>query len=251
MSFSAAASSLAYSQTVMDVVAHNLANISTNGFKKIVAKASGRATEIDPAADPSTQVNPRGGVAETTTDLMIGQGPTLATGEPLTFALQDDSFLRVMNSDGAVAYTRLGALRTDAAGNITLPSGRFLEPPVVVPDGTHSPEIDPDGWISSVDASGARQNVGRITLARFLNPAALEFLGGGLYLETSRTGAAVEGSPGSDGFARVVPGALEGSNVEIAEEFTNMIVAQRAYQVASKTFSIGDEMLRIATNLTK
>lgn len=245
--FASAASGLVYNQTVMDVVANNLANMNTYAFKTVRAQSVGKAT-ADAAAEPG---GGRMGVSETSTEMVFTQGNSQYTGEPLHFSVQDDSFFRVIDKDGRRGVTRVGALSLDAAGNVTLPGGSLLDPPVVVPDGMLHPEIAHDGIISAIDAAGDRQPLGQITLVRFMNPGALELAGNGLYRETPNSGESTEGPPGSAQFAGVISGALEGSNVEIAEEFTNMLMAQRAYQASSKTFSIGDEMLRIATNLTQ
>jgi flagellar basal body rod protein FlgG len=173
------------------------------------------------------------------------------TEDPLHFAIQDDAFLRVHDLDGSIAYTRFGQLSTDAAGNVTAYGGRFLEPPVTVPAGMTTPSVDNAGVITALDSTGARQQIGQLTMVRFTNPQGLATLGDGLYGETVNSGPTTDGTPGSPGFATITPGGLEASNVDLAEEFTNMIIAQRAYQASAKTFSVGDEMLAIATNLTK
>ncbi|MBA4180999.1 MAG: flagellar basal body rod protein FlgG [Anaerolinea sp.] len=247
----AAASGLLHNQNVMDVVGNNLANVNTYAYKKIRAQAAGRPT-ANTSTDPTQQTaGSRMGVAETTTEISFAQAAAQSTGNPLHFSIQDDTFFRVTDLDGTPALTRLGALTADAAGNITVPGGRLLEPPVVLPEGMTLPEISEAGVISALDETGARQPIGQVTLVRFMNPAGLEIMGNGLYREGLNSGPFTEGTPTSEGFAGVLPGTLEGSNVEIAEEFTNMIIAQRAYQAAAKTFSVGDEMLRIATDLTQ
>ena len=241
----AAASGLAHNQSVMDVIGHNLANVNSPGYKKYRALAEGRP---DPAQQPE---GGRLGVAETTRDLIFSQSTPQATDDALHFSIQDDTFFRVRDTDGSTALTRLGSLSVDAARNITGYRGRFLQPPVTLPEGMSQPGIDQAGLITARDETGARQPIGQVTLVRFTNPQGLEAMGDGLYRETVNSGPSSEGNPTERGFAGVIPGSLEGSNVEIAEEFTNMIIAQRAYQAAAKTFSVGDEMLAIATNLTR
>lgn len=241
----ASASGMVHNMGVVDTVANNIANVNTFGFKKTRAMAEGSA---DATASPDTA---RLGVADTTRDLVFSGAADQMTNEPLQFAVQDDTFFRVRDSDGSLAYTRFGALSADAAGNVTAFRGRLLEPPVTVPEGMTSPAIDQGGLITAADATGARQQIGQISLVRFMNPQGLATLGDGLYGETVNSGATTEGTPGSAGFATVIPGALEGSNVDIAEEFTNMIIAQRAYSACAKSFSVGDEMLSIATDLTR
>jgi flagellar basal-body rod protein FlgG len=241
----AAASGMVYGQNVLDVVGNNLANVNTFGFKKSRAVAEGRP---DALATPDTM---RMGVADTTQDLIFSAAAPQTTGDPLHFSIQDDTFFRVSDIDGSTAYTRFGALGLDSAGNITAFHGRLLQPPLTLPAGLSNPAIGSNGEITAIDANGAAQAVGQITLVRFTNPQGLLALGDGLYRETVNTGQTTEGTPGSDGFAQVTTGALEGSNVDVAEEFTTMILAQRAYQAAAKTYSVGDEMLSVATNLTR
>lgn len=241
----AAASGLVHNQNVMDVVANNIANANTFAFKRTRPLAEGRP---DAAATADSM---RMGVAETTRDLVLDSFAVQTTDDPLHFAIQDDAFFRVRDTDGSIAYTRLGLLSQDAAGNITAYGGRFLEPPVSVPEGLHHPAIGQGGTITAEDDAGERQVIGQLTLVRFTNPQALQTLGNGLYRETVNTGAVTEGEPGDGQFGAILPGTLEGSNVDMAEEFTNMIIAQRAYQASAKTFSIGDEMLAAATDLVQ
>jgi flagellar basal body rod protein FlgG len=242
---SAAASGMIHNQSVLDVVGNNLANVNTVGFKRTRALHEGSPT---PAIPPE---GGRLGVAETTTDLVFMSGPAQRTDELLHFALIDDSFLAVRDFDGSIAYTRFGALSSDADGNVLAFRGRQLEPPIALPAGFTSPAIDQFGAVSAVDDAGERQEIGRVSLARFVNPQGLAPLGDGLYGETVNSGGRIDGTPGSDGFATLVTGAVEGSNVELAEEFTTMIIAQRAYQASLKSFQVGDEMLALATNLTR
>lgn len=240
----ASVSGMVYNQSLMDTVANNLANVNTFAFKKSRTVAEGVP---DATAAPD---GARLGVAQSTTDLIFNPAAMQPTGDKLQFALQDDTFFPVQDTDGSTVYTRLGDLSSDGAGNITALGGRLLQPPVQIPAGMTSPAIDANGVITAVDSSGAAQVIGQLTLTRFTNPQGLLTLGSGLYRATVNTGAATTGNPGSPGFATLMPGALEGSNVDAAEEFTNMLIAQRAYQASLKSFTIGDEMLQIATNLT-
>lgn len=240
-----AASGMVYGQNVMDVVGNNLANVNTFGFKKSRTVAEGRPDAL------ATADTMRMGVADTTQDMIFSAAAPQATGEPLHFAIQDDTFFRISDVDGSTAYTRVGALAVDSAGNIAAPGGRLLQPPISLAQGLSNPAIGWNGEVTATDAQGVAQTIGQLSLIRFTNPAGLLAIGGGLYRETANTGMPTEGTPGSVGFAQLTTGALEGSNVEVAEEFTNMIIAQRAYQASAKTFSVGDEMLAVATNLTR
>ncbi|MBI2764424.1 MAG: flagellar hook-basal body protein [Chloroflexi bacterium] len=241
----AAASGMAYNQNVLDVVANNLANVNTAGFKAVRALAEGT-----PNADYETGGG-RLGVSGTTFDPIFRAGAPQDTGDRLHFAISDDSFFRVQDADGSIAYTRFGALTADAAGNVTAFRGRFLVPPVTVPEGLSSPAVDQSGAITATDDTGAVQVIGQVGVVRFVNPQGLEELGDGLYRETVNSGALTEGIPGDGSFATIRPGSIESSNVDAAQEFTSMLIAQRAYQASARTFSVGDQMLSVATNLTR
>lgn len=240
----AAAAGLAHNQATLDTVANNIANVSTFAFKRTRAMAEGRP---DATATPDTS---RLGVADTTRDIIFTGAAAQISDSPLHFAIQDDTFFRVTDTDGTAAFTRFGQLSTDSAGNITAFHGRLLDPPVILPDGMTQPSIGQAGVITALDQAGVPQAIGQLTMVRFTNPQGLEALGEGLYRETVNSGSQAEGLPGSNGFSALMPGALEGSNVDIAEEFTNMIIAQRAYQACAKTFGVGDAMLDLATKLT-
>lgn len=246
----AAASGMVHNQNAMDVIGHNLANVNTSAYKKFRLLHEG-------APDPNAQ--PEGGrlgVSDTTRDLVFSPASLQPTSGPLHFAIEDASFLRITDLDGSTVFTRYGALEADTAGNVLAFGGRAIPDaqtgePIVVPDGWGAVAIDANGEVSAVNGEGERVAVGRVTLAQFVNPQGLEALGDGLYRTTANSGNVVIGTPASEGFAPLRPGALESSNVDMAEEFTNMIIAQRAYTACAKTFAVGDEMLAIATNITR
>ena len=245
----AAASGMVHNQNVLDAVGHNLANVNTAAFKKYRAIHEG---QIDPAQEPE---GGRLGAARTTIDMVLDPASLQPTGNPLHMAIEDRAFLRVEDLDGAIVYTRYGGLDTDTDGTLLAFGGRTVPDalsgePITIPAGWTSAAIDQTGGISAVDPDGNRQTVGQVTLASFSNPQGLEVLGDGLYRDTPNCGELTVGTPASEGFAALRPGSLESSNVDMAEEFTAMLIAQRAYSACAKTFSIGDEMLALATNIT-
>lgn len=241
----AAASGLAHHALMVDAVGDNVANISTSAFKRTRALSQGSpSTTLEPGA-------PRMGVALSTLDVVHTAGAAFRDDDPLHFAIQDDSFLAVLHEDGSTAYTRYGALSADASGNIVAFGGRLLEPPVTIPEGSTGPALDASGAITVLNAEGVREEAGRLTLVRFPNPQGLQEIGEGLYRESANSGPTIEVTPGDGETASIITGALEGSNVDLAEEFTNLLVAQRAYQASAKTFSVGDAMLALATDLTQ
>ncbi|HML98468.1 MAG TPA: flagellar hook basal-body protein [Tepidiformaceae bacterium] len=246
----AAASGMAHNQDVLDAVGHNLANVNTAAFKKFRALHEGT---IDPLQEPE---GGRFGVARTTVDLLLDPASVQPTGNPLHLAIEDASFLRVREPGGSIVFTRFGALDADVDGTIVAFGGRPVVDAstgeaIVLPGGWTSPAVDAFGNISALNPEGQREAVGQVSLASFANPPGLEVLGDGLYRDTANSGELTVGTAGSEGFAALRPGALESSNVDVAQEFTAMIIAQRAYSACAKTFAVGDEMLAIATKLTQ
>jgi flagellar basal-body rod protein FlgG len=242
----AAASGMVSHQGWMDAIGNNIANINTTAFKLTRAIAEGVPNAAyDLNAD-------RLGVAGVTLDPVFRPGAALRTDDPMNFAITDESFFRVTALDGSPSFARAGLLAAGSDGSIALPGGELLAPPITVPPGTKGLAIDQLGNISGIDESGGeRQVFGQIGLVRFMNPKGLLEIGKGLYRETANSGALEEGLAGTDGFNTLIAGALEGANVDLAEEFTAMIMAQRAYSASAKTFSVGDEMLQTATDLTR
>jgi flagellar basal body rod protein FlgG len=241
----AAASGMQHHARVIDAVANNVANVNTAGFKRTRPLGEGAPSTIE---QPMT---PRMGVALTAFDVVQATGPARSTEDPLHFAIQDDAFFRVREADGSPVYTRFGALSLDSEGNVTAYGGRLLDPPLVVPQGATQAAIDDRGLVTALDGAGARQEVGQLAFFRFMNPQGLEEIGDGLYRETVNSGAVTEGIAGREAFAPLLTASIEGSNVDLAEEFTTLIIAQRAYQASAKTFSVGDQMLAVATDLTR
>ncbi len=242
----AAAGGMAYGQSLIDTVGNNLANVNTFGFKKSRVLAEGRPQLPGQTGEPG-----RTGVAELTIDRIFSPGFAQMTNDPLQFSITDDAFFRVRNVNGTVALTRDGALSVDGQGNIISSGGLLLEPPLSLPPGYSHPAIDLAGVVSAADSAGNKQTFGQISLVRYTSPQTLVSLGGGLYRETVNSGTPVTGVPGDGTFAQIVPASVEGSNVDVATEFANLLIAQRAYQASVKTFSVADTMQAIAANLTK
>jgi flagellar basal body rod protein FlgG len=197
-----------------------------------------------------TENGSRLGVAVTERDLVMETGTPVETLDPLNFAITDDAFYRVTTPSGDTAYTRTGNLSVDGAGQVTL-FNQQIDPPITVPAGAHTPVISADGRVTATTAEGGSIEIGQVQLTRFSNAKGLRDIGGGLYTESANSGATVQGRPGDGEFAPLLTGYLEGSNVDVADELTQMMIAQRIYTANAKSFSIGDDMLRIATNLTR
>jgi flagellar basal body rod protein FlgG len=239
----AAASGLQHYQTMLDAVAFNLSNVNTESFHKLRVVSEGTPT-MD--ADPAAQ---RLGVGQTTLDRLTNTGAFGRQENPLQFAIQDEAFF-VVQGPGGPAYTRAGALGVDGEGNILAPGGHQLAPAVKLPDGYVSPALDGRGQVTAVTPEGETVVIGQLSFAKFDNPAALAALGQGLFQQTDAAGAMTAVKPGEDAESLIL-GSEERSNVDTGEELTNMILAQRAYQANLRAFTIGDEMLKLATNLSR
>jgi flagellar basal-body rod protein FlgG len=247
-------------QTHLDVVANDLANVNTSGFKKIRADFQDLIYQInrEPGApvEPDSMI-PTGiqvglGTKVVGTTRMFSQGSLQVTDNPTDVAITGEGFFQVTLPDGTIAYTRDSNWKIDANGQVVTHDGYLLEPAVVIPDDATDFSVSPTGAIT-VRVVGAvePEEVGQLELARFINPAGLRAVGKNLFIETAASGAAIVGNPGDEGYGTVEQNALEMSNVQVVEEMVEMIVAQRAYEANSKTISTADEFLRIANNLRR
>lgn len=245
-------------QTNLDVIANNLANVNTTGFKKSKAEFQDLLYQTTRSAGAE-----QGGGNQVPTSLQIGHGSRLIstakvftsgeltqTGEQLDVAINGDGFFEVQLPDGTRAYTRDGALKMASDGRITTSDGLPLQGGFQpIPAGTTSITIAPSGEVTTMGASGT-QNF-RVQLVRFANPAGLESAGHNLYKETPASGTPELGNPNENGFGELQQHYLEMSNVKVVEEMVNMILAQRAYEVNSKAVQTADEMMQMSNNLRR
>jgi flagellar basal-body rod protein FlgG len=239
----------------MRVIANNLANVNTTGFKKDRAEFETLAyqTMTVPGA-PSSAENRYAvglalgsGVQMTGTARVNTQGAMSQTDNPLDLAIEGDGFFQVQRPDGTTGYTRAGNFSLSAEGQIVTSDGMRLQPEISVPEGATSVTIGADGTVSAqLQGQSAPTELGRIELARFVNPSGLQALGGNVYAESAASGTPQVGAPGLDGRGALRQGSLEGSNVNVVQELVDMIETQRAYEVNSKMISATDEMLRNA-----
>jgi flagellar basal-body rod protein FlgG len=245
-------------QMNLDVIANNLANVNTTGYKKSKIEFQDLLYETDRAAGADQGAGntlPTGlqighGSRPVATSKIFTTGELTQTGERLDVAIQGDGFFEVQLPDGTRAYTRDGALKTNAEGTITTNDGLVLQngfQPIAT--GTQSITISPTGEVTTENANGNQSF--RIQLVRFANPAGLSSLGRNLFRETAASGNAELGNPGENGFGSLAQGYLEMSNVKVVEEMVNMIVAQRAYEVNSKAVQAADDMMHISNNLKR
>ncbi|NTU41861.1 MAG: flagellar basal-body rod protein FlgG [Nitrospirales bacterium] len=244
----------------IDVIANNLANVNTVGFKK------GRAdfqdllyqTISEPgAASAEGTVIPSGiqiglGVKPVAVQKIFQQGDFTSTGNSLDLVIEGDGFFQVLQPDGTVSYTRSGAFKMDNEGRVVTSDGYPMEPPITIPANTLNITVGSDGKVSVLQAgSNTPTQIGQIELARFINPAGLKALGKNLFQQTGSSGQPTTGNPSSEGLGTISQGFLEMSNVNVVEEMVNMIISQRAYEVNSKAVQASDEMLQTANNLKR
>ncbi len=255
-----AASGMQGQQKSIEVVANNLANIGTTGFKKSRADFQDLIYQ-----NLKTTGSPATSATQVPTGIQIGLGSRLAavtkiftpgdfsqTGNELDLAIQGDGFFQVTLPDGSIGYTRAGAFKKDSAGQIVTSDGNLLSPSITIPANATKINIGSDGTVSvQVAGQNASATVGSIQLANFSNPAGLSSQGGNIYLPTDSSGTATSSTPGQNGTGTLTQGILEMSNVNVAEEMVNMIVGQRAYEVNSKAVQASDEMLQTANNLKR
>jgi len=245
-------------QMNLDVIANNLANVNTTGFKKSkiefqdllyqTTRAAGAESGAGNQVPTGIQVGH--GSRAVATSKIFTTGELTQTGERLDVAIQGDGFFEVQMPDGSRAYTRDGAFKTASDGRLTTSDGLVLQGGFQpVPAGTTAVSISPTGEVTYNGANGATSF--RAQIVRFNNPSGLESLGRNLYHETNASGTAELGSPGENGFGELAQGYLEMSNVKVVEEMVNLIVAQRAYEVNSKAVQAADEMMQQSNNLRR
>ena len=239
----------------MQVIANNLANVNTTGFKrdranfetlayqKVIAAGTASSAENKYA----TGLNLGSGVQMNGTERIDTDGPITTTGNALDLAIQGAGFFQVQTPDGQTAYTRAGNFTLSPEGTIVTGDGKPLQPQIQVPEGATSVSIGSDGTVTAIVAGQtAPTELGKIETARFVNPAGLQPIGDNLLLETAASGAAQAGAPGQDGRGSIRSGALESSNVNVVEELVDMIETQRAFEVNSKMIQAADEMMKNA-----
>lgn len=245
-------------QTQMDVIANNLANVSTSGFKRSRAVFEDLIYQTirQPGAQSSQQTQlPSGlqlgtGVRPVATERIFTQGNLQLTSNDKDVAIQGAGFFQVLLPDGSTAYTRDGSFQTDSQGQLVTASGFPLQPAITIPANAQSLTIGRDGTVSvTTPGASAPTQVGAIQLATFINPAGLQAKGENLYVETSASGNANTNAPGANGAGLLTQGYVETSNVNVVEELVNMIQTQRAYEINSKAITTSDQMLQKLTQM--
>ncbi len=245
-------------QTQMDVITNNLANVSTNGYKRSRAVFEDLLyqTVRQPGAQSSQQTQlPSGlqlgtGVRPVATERIFTQGNLQQTGNNKDLAINGQGFFQVLMPDGSTGYTRDGSFQVDNQGQLVTSSGFVIQPAITIPSNALSITVGRDGTVSVTQpGSPAPVQVGSIQLSTFINPAGLQALGENLYVETAASGNPGTNTPGTNGAGLIVQGMVETSNVNVAEELVSMIQTQRAYEINSKAITTSDQMLQRLSQL--
>lgn len=246
-------------QMNVDVISNNIANMTTSGFKRQRAEFhdliyQNKQRPGSTSSDVGTIV-PSGmqfglGVSLGSIYRLHEQGTIKMTENPLDLAITGKGYFQITLPDGTTAYTRSGVFQKNDAGEVVTAQGYLLDPGITIPQDATSITVNQSGEVQvSVPGQSATQTVGQLQLANFINPAGLEAIGDTLFLETDASGSPITGNPDTDEFGEIRQGALENSNVNVVEEITNLIAAQRAYEMNSNVISTSDEMLQTITQL--
>lgn len=256
-----AASGMKVQQTNVDVIANNLANVNTAGYKRtqadfqdllyVVLREPGAQTQNGFSSPSGVQIG--SGAELVSTTKVFSAGVLEETGRPLDLAILGDGFFEVDLPNGQKAYTRDGGLRLDANGQLVTASGFKISPSITIAaDADKSISVAPDGTVSVRDPNtGVSTPAGQLQVSRFPNASGLRSGGGNLLYETASSGSPTLSNPGQDGTGTLAQSILERSNVNVVNEMVNLITAQRAYEINSRAIKVGDEMLADATNLIR
>jgi flagellar basal-body rod protein FlgG len=244
----------------IDVISNNLANVNTAGFKRSRADFQDLLYEtLRPpgvSSGSGTQV-PTGiqiglGTRTVSAQKIFMQGDFQHTENELDIAIEGRGFFQITQANGEIGYTRAGNFKIDSEGRIVSPDGLLIEPQLTIPIDAIQVSISPSGVVSVLQpGQPLPSEIGTIQLARFVNPAGLQSIGRNLFLRTAASGEPSTGTPGQDGYGTLAQGYLETSNVSVVDEMVNMITAQRAYEINSKSIQAADEMLQTANNLRR
>ncbi len=256
--FSTAATGMSAQQMLVDVIANNLANINTTGFKRsqvnfqdlLYDQIKGFGTEVASGVYSPIGIEIGSGVRVGGTAKIFTPGELQNTTNPLDIAITGEGFLEVTLANGDKRYTRDGALRVSPEGILVTNTGFSIEPSITIPDGA-TITIEKGGAVNITDTSGVTSVAGTIQLARFPNASGLSSEGDNFYAETEASGSPVTGTPGDNGFGTILAGFLEKSNVQMVSELINLITAQRAYEINSRAIKAGDDMLQTANQLIR
>ena len=246
-------------QTNVEVIANNLANMNTTGFKQ--QRAEFQDLLYQTVQTPGSQTSDTGSVSPNGIQIGAGvktaavyrittQGDLKSTNNPYDVSIQGQGYFRIQMADGTDAFTRAGNFSLSPEGQLVTQQGLVVQPGIAIPQNTLQVQVNAQGQVMATVAGNAiPQTVGQLELTRFPNEAGLNAVGDNLYLETPASGSPQSGVPGSPGYGTIQQGFLETSNVNSVEEITALITAQRAYEMNSKVVSAADQMLQNTARL--
>ena len=245
----------------VEVISNNIANMRTTGFKQVRAEFQDLLYQdirrVGATSSEAGNLIPTGvqigyGVKTGATARVMSQGNLQQTGKELDIAVRGEGFFSVQLPSGQTAYTRDGSFELDANGNLVTLDGFQVQPNITVPNNARSITINREGTVQAFTAdSTTPTNLGQIQLSRFVNKAGLQSIGDNLYLETPASGAAIDGTADSDGLGSILQSFLENSNVNAVAELSDLIAAQRAYEMNAKVISASDEMMSATSNIVR
>lgn len=253
-----AATGMTAQSTNMDTIAHNIANVSTTGFKRARAEFEDLLYQVDKEPGAATGLNsisPTGvqvglGVRTAAVAQDFSDGAAQVTKQPFDIMIEGRGFFPVQMSNGTIAFTRDGAFKKGPDGTLMDKNGNPLTPQITIPADATGVEISPDGQVRILQGVNSQAtSVGQIQLVGFVNPAGLRAIGRNLFVPTPASGSPQQANPGQSGLGTVAQGQLELSNVNVVDEMVNMIKAQRAYETNSKVVQAADQMLQYMNNL--
>ncbi|MES2521500.1 MAG: flagellar basal-body rod protein FlgG [Gemmatimonadota bacterium] len=256
----AAATGMMAQQTRTEVIANNLANVNTPGFKRsrahfedlLYQTVQGQQILGDPDSQTAPAIQVGRGTRLAGVQRMHEQGPLEQTNRNLDVAIEGEGFFQIGKPNGETVYSRDGSFQISDQGMLVTSGGYALQPPIRVPQDASELVISNTGIVTVRRGQDIQPTeIGRVELARFANPSGLYSLGENLFAATAASGQAVSGYPSDEGMGRLQQGSLEGSNVEIVQEMVEMITAMRAYEINSKAIKQSDEMGQMANNITR
>ena len=240
-------------QLNVEIISNNIANLSTTGFKRSRVEFQDMIYEnlrrVGSASNDTGNLLPSGlqvglGVRPVATYRINEQGNLNVTNNPLDLAVSGIGYFQVQLPDGTNAYTRAGSFQLNESGQLVTPDGLVVQPAITVPQGAKDITVNSSGQVQvKLDGQTTLQNVGQLQLATFINPAGLNSIGDNLLQETESSGSPTVGNPTASGYGKIVQGAVETSNVNIVNEITGLITAQRAYEMNSRVIKAADDML--------
>ena len=256
-----AASGMAAQELNVQVISNNIANMRTTGYKRQRAEFQDllyqQLRRVGTQTSDQGNILPAGielgaGVKTTGTPRVMTQGALLQTGKDFDVAIRGDGFFRILLPDNRISYTRDGSFELDAQGRLVTANGNLVQPAITVPQNATTIAINAQGQVSAtLPGSTTPTTLGQLEITRFVNKAGLQAIGDNLFLETPASGPPQDGLPQADGFGDVQQGQLEQANVEAVSEVSDLIAAQRAYEMNAKVISATDQMLQSTSNLLR